>query len=119
MPFLVIQDQPQESLIRLSGLVKHLFLLLLLATEDVKDEISEIQLEKCDGKRLENSSVLKNLSFKLKHMEIENKEELIGVTTSFENLFQDTPTRTNAIVHDMQVENVEPIKQHPYRVHPK
>ena len=52
-------------------------------------------------------------------MELEKKEELIGVTTSFENLFQDTPRRTNAIVHDMQVENVEPIKQHPYRVNPK
>ena len=40
----------------------------------------------------------------------------MGVINSFKTLFQDTPRRTNAIVHDVEVENVEPIKQHPYRV---
>ena len=43
----------------------------------------------------------------------------MGVINSFKTLFQDTPRRTNAIVHDVEVENVEPIKQHPYRVNPR
>ena len=89
------------------------------ATEEIRDEISEMRLEKCDGKMLDNSTVLKNMNFKLRHMELEKREELIGVIKSYKNLFQDTPRRTNAIVHDVEVENVEPIKQHPYRVNPR
>ena len=40
----------------------------------------------------------------------------MGVINSFKSLFQDTPRITNAIVHDFEVVNVEPIKQHPYRM---
>ena len=37
------------------------------ATEEALDEIPEIIFEKCDGK-MENSSVLENLNFKLQHI---------------------------------------------------
>ena len=92
---------------------------IVSAAEEALDEISERTLEKCDGKMLENSSVLENLNFKLQHIELEKREELMGVINSFKSLFQDTPRRTNAIVHDVEVENVELIKQHPYRVNPR
>ena len=37
---------------------------------------------------------------------------------SFVNLFPDTPSRIDQVVHDVDVGEATPIKQHPYRVNP-
>ena len=34
------------------------------------------------------------------------------------NTFPDIPTRTDKIYHDVNVEDSQPVKQHPYRMNP-
>ena len=38
--------------------------------------------------------------------------------TVIEHLFPDIPTRTDKIYHDVNVEDSQPVKQHPYRMNP-
>jgi len=43
------------------------------AATKVEDEVFEDKLDRCDGIMLENSAVLKELNFKLKHLGSEKK----------------------------------------------
>ena len=36
----------------------------------------------------------------------------------FKSLFCNVPRRTDGIVHDIEIEDVKPVKEHPYRVNP-
>ena len=68
--------------------------------------------------RLKNSEVLMNLDHKLNHLPVQEKEMLKELLGEFATLFPDVPGKTIVAVHDIDVGNAPPIKQHPYRVNP-
>jgi len=77
-----------------------------------KEDISQGEI------RLTNSDILSNLDEKLDHLPIREKEELTKLLKEFAVLFTDTPRRTTAIMHDVEVNNANPCRQHPYRMNP-
>ena len=79
----------------------------------------EDNLDKCEGTMLENSAVLKEINFKLGHLNSEKRDEVVGIIEMHKSLFPDAPRRTNVITHDVEVESATPIRQHPYRVNPR
>ena len=66
--------------------------------------------------RLTNSEVLKNLGDKLSHMEPHQQKQMQELIMKYEELFPDVPRRTQMAVHDVDVGDANPIKQHPYRM---
>ena len=64
--------------------------------------------------RLTNSDVLSNLDEKLNHLPLNERKELVALLEEFKILFPDTPGRTIAIQHDVDVGDATPCKQHPY-----
>lgn len=89
------------------------------STTCMEEEWAEAKLSKCEGMVLENSAVLGNLNQKLGHMELEKKEKVIEIIQKYIGLFPDAPRKTNLVVHDVDVGNAKPVKQHPYRVNPQ
>lgn len=89
------------------------------ATVENEEKWAEEKLSRCEGMVLENSAVLGNLADKIGHLELEKKKKLEEIIEKYESLFPDTPRKTNVVVHDVEVEDATPIKQHPYRVNPK
>ena len=57
--------------------------------------------------------VLSNLKDKLHHLSASKQDEIIS---DFTVLFPDVSGRTECVFHDVDVGDVKPIKQHPYRV---
>lgn len=68
--------------------------------------------------RLKNSDVLSDLGCKLSHLPDNEQKELMSLIQEFSYLFKDVPTKTTRICHDVDVGDVSPIKQHPYRMNP-
>jgi len=68
--------------------------------------------------KLKNSDVLKNLDEKLEHLENSQKNQLKRLLWEFEAIFPDVPSKTDKILHDVDVGDAAPIKQHSYRVNP-
>ena len=69
--------------------------------------------------RLKNSDILKKFQAeKLSYLEAVKQEEIMQLVFQFVNLFPDTPSQTDQVVHDVDVGEATPIKQHPYRVNP-
>ena len=64
---------------------------------------------------LQNSDILCNLDSKLEHLQDSKRQELKELIYEYKHLFPDVPTRTNKILHDVDVGHAKPIKQHPYR----
>ena len=71
----------------------------------------------CEAK-LETSDVLSKLDKKIDHLSVNRREELGKLMKEFTVLFPDTLGRTTAIMHDVNVNNASPCKQHPYRMSP-
>lgn len=71
-----------------------------------------------DGKRLQNSAVLKDLASFLSHLEPVESEQIIQLMHRYSPLFSDVPGRTTVLEHDINVGSAKPIKQHSYRVNP-
>ena len=69
--------------------------------------------------RLRNSDVLANLDKKLSHLSTEERNDVAELVQEFAHLFPDTPKRTKLVMHDVDVGNASPCKQHPYRVNPQ
>lgn len=69
--------------------------------------------------RLQNSMVLKNLPDYLQHLTADQSNDLMQLLSAYSTLFSDVPGRTSVCVHDIDVGNADPIKQHPYRVNPR
>ena len=57
--------------------------------------------------------VLSNLKDTLHHLLASEQDEIIS---DFTVLFPDVPGRTECVFHDVDIGDVMPIKQHPYRV---
>ena len=68
--------------------------------------------------KLQNSDILKDLDQKLSHLDPVQRKELKQLIYQYEHLFPDIPTRTDKIYHDVNVEDSQPVKQHPYRMNP-
>ena len=66
-----------------------------------------------------NSEVLSNLDEKLAHLSEEQCEAMEALLLRYEEVFPDVPRRTNVMVHDVDVGDTRPIKQHPYRMNPE
>ena len=89
------------------------------ASVEIEEKWAEEKLSKCEGMVLENSAVLENIMSKIGHMELEKKEKLVEIIERYKSLFPDAPRKTNVVVHDVDVGDATPIKQHSYRVNPK
>jgi len=46
------------------------------------------------------------------------QEQLKSLIREFSSIFPDTPGRTQAAYHDVDVGQAQPVKEHPYRVNP-
>ena len=93
----------------------------VLCSSVLKDNSSSTSAELVVGgsPRLKNSDILKKFQAgKLSHLEAVKQEEIMQLVFQFVNLFPDTPSRTDQVVHDVDVGETTPIKQHPYRVNP-
>jgi len=69
--------------------------------------------------RLKNSEILTDLDSKLNHLDSQQREQLIALMLSHNDLFPDVPRRTDECVHDVDVGDARPIKQHAYRLSPE
>ena len=67
---------------------------------------------------MKNSEVLLNVKQKLSHLPVWEREMLKELLGEFAVLFPDIPGKTTVAVHDIDVGDTPPIKQHPYRVNP-
>ena len=72
------------------------------------------------GPALTNIKVLNNLkSSKLSHLSPNKQDQVYKLVHDYKSIFSDIPTRTNAAVHDIELIDDKPIKQHPYRHNPE
>ena len=69
--------------------------------------------------KLNNSEILQNVDSVLLHLDTSAQEDMKQLLTEFNHLFPDVPTRTDQEYHDVDVGNVQPSKQHPYRLSPE
>ena len=86
-------------------------------TESAQDDCFEVKGYGCTVK-LQNSVEMSKLEEKLCHLTPSQQQELTGVIHEYSPLFQDTPSKTDVITHDVDVGDARPIKQHAYRVNP-
>ena len=68
--------------------------------------------------RMRNSDVLANLDKKLSHLPLKERAEVVNLIKEFTLLFPDTPGKTMAVTHDVDIGDAAPCRQHPYRMNP-
>ncbi|XP_076047311.1 uncharacterized protein LOC143028834 [Oratosquilla oratoria] len=56
---------------------------------------------------------------KLDHLTATQREDLTALLSKYQEVFRDTPGKTDLILHDVDVGDAKPIKQAPYRVNPQ
>ena len=69
--------------------------------------------------KLNNSEILSDLDSKLAHLTPSQQQDLKDLFDEYKQLFADVPSRTDKIVHDVDISDAQPIKQHPYRLNPQ
>ena len=69
--------------------------------------------------KLNNSEILRNIDSKLAHLTQSQQQDLKELFSEYKQLFSDVPSRTDTIIHDVDVGDAQPIKQHPYRLNPQ
>ena len=83
-------------------------------SDDLNFVKSDPQLSK-----LKNSDILKDLDQKLSHLSSDKRLERKQLILEYEHLFQDIPSRTDKIYHDVKlIDDSKPVKQHSYRMNP-
>ncbi|XP_068240411.1 uncharacterized protein [Palaemon carinicauda] len=87
---------------------------LSLAKVEEKEEFGETSSMSLLG----NSVALGDLPGMLDHLSATQSKEVMNLITKFAVLFQDVPGLTSLLMHDVEVGDARPIKQHPYRVNP-
>lgn len=65
--------------------------------------------------RLLNSEILKDLPSLMTHLSDSQKQDIIQLIGDFSVLFNDVPTQTSVLQHDINVNDSLPVKQHAYR----
>lgn len=68
--------------------------------------------------RLPNSETLSNLSGKLLHLSVSAQADITSLISKYPTLFNDFPSTTHVIKHDIDVGLHTPVKQNAYRVNP-
>lgn len=69
--------------------------------------------------KLSNSEILNNIGLKLSHLNSCQQLQMKELILKYNVLFPDVPKRTSVAVHDVDVGDAKPIKQHPYRMNPE
>ena len=69
--------------------------------------------------KISNMDILQNLSSKLSHLEPEQQLQMKQLIMKHQDLFPNVPKRTSLVVHDIDVGDANPVKQHPYRMNPE
>ena len=87
-----------------------------LYTDDIQDEDVEVNDY---NMKLKNSDVLANIDDLVTHLPHDHQEQIIALIQKHTNLFPDTPSVTHVAMHDIDVGDTPPIKQHPYRLNPQ
>ena len=82
------------------------------------EDMNFVQSDPASSK-LKNSDILKHLDQKLSHLSSDKRLELKQLILKYEHLFQDIPSKTDKIYHDVElIDGSKPVKQHPYRMNP-
>jgi hypothetical protein len=68
--------------------------------------------------KLANCEILTTIENQLMHLTAEQRVEMASLLRKYKDLFPDTPGLTTAAVHDVDVGDARPVKQHAYRVNP-
>ena len=89
-----------------------------VSSEDLESNMGEKFSSQMPSVLNENSEVLCNIDEKLKHLDVQQKDDMIQIISKHQKVFQDKPGRTTVVVHDVDVKGAYPIKQHPYRMNP-
>ncbi|XP_069184486.1 uncharacterized protein [Procambarus clarkii] len=77
-----------------------------------------VKLERADGSKMSNTDSLAEKEARLGHSEDDQSLELVEILRKNESLFTKVPRRPRGTVHEVNVGDAAPIKQHPYRVSP-
>ena len=62
---------------------------------------------------------MRNIDSRLAYLTQSQQQDLEELFSECEQLFSDVPSRTDTIIHDVNVGDAQPIKQHPYRLNPQ
>ena len=62
---------------------------------------------------------MRNIDSKLAYPTQSQQQVLKELSSEYGQLFSDVPWRTDTIIHDVDVGDAQPIKQHPYRLNPQ
>ena len=69
--------------------------------------------------KLSNSEILHNIDLKVSHLESCQQLQMKELILKYKDLFPDVPKKTSVAVHDVDVGDAKPIKQHPYHMNPE
>ena len=83
---------------------------------DTKEDVVKIEDIPC---KLSNSDVINNLDAKLSSLTPSQRTQIKSLIHKYIDIFPDVPRRTNIAIHDVDVGDSKPIKQHPYRMSPE
>ena len=67
----------------------------------------------------QENGVASRLEGGLGHLAEEQRSSLLSVLDQYPSVCRDSPGRTTKVVHDIDGGDAAPIKQSPYRVHPR
>ncbi|KAG0718479.1 hypothetical protein GWK47_000795 [Chionoecetes opilio] len=68
---------------------------------------------------LGNATAKDTLRDMTSHLKDTQQQDLLAIMGCYPQVFGDKPGRTSIVVHDIEVGDAAPIKQSPYRVHPR
>ena len=84
-----------------------------ISVPDFSDDNIELEF------RQNNSEFINKLDSQLQHLDINCRNQIKSLISTYNDVFSDFPGLTNQIFHDIDVGDAAPIKQAPYRVNPK
>ena len=89
-------------------------------TQVVSDDMSESDVKRSEpsSARLSNSEMLGKLDEALNYLPEGQRKDVTSLLNEYEEVCQDKPGCTPLAVHDVDVGDASPIKQHPYRLNP-
>ena len=110
----------KQYIVRDSSSVTPISVVSSVPQEQSEMNSEDMNLIKSDpaSSKLQNSDILKDIGKKLSHLDPVQRKELKQLINEYEHLNPDIPTRTDKIYHDVNVEDLQPVKQDPYRMNP-
>ena len=89
-----------------------------MVTVEIPTEVPSCDNITGDSAKLQNSHILANFQSKVEHLSTSRQAQLSSLVHEFVDVFPDVPRQTNVTMHDVEVGEACPIKQHPYRINP-